>query len=153
VETGTQNHEGIAGAAAAVNFFASLAPASTTNDSRRERLRASFAELHARGAALTMQLWQGLSEIKGIRLYGPQPNAPRTPTVAFTIAGVTSTHVAQQLAARGLFLSHGDFYAATVIERLGLGDEGLVRAGCACYTSQEEVERLVQGVREIARGA
>ena len=37
-------------------------------------------------------------------------------------------------------LSHGDFYAATVVERLGLGAEGLVRAGCACYTTEEEID-------------
>lgn len=149
VETGTQNHEGIAGAAAAVDFFASLA---LTDDSRRERLRTSLDALHARGAILTARLWQGLSEIPGVRIYGPPPNAPRTPTLSFTMAGVSSTLVAQKLAARGLFLSHGDFYAATVIERLALGFEGLVRAGCACYTTMEEVERLIHGVGEIAAG-
>lgn len=153
VETGTQNHEGIAGAAAAVDFFASLSGATAANEPRRKRLRAAFAVLHARGAALTTRLWQGLSEIKNVRLYGPPPDAPRTPTVAFNVEGIASTIVAQQLATRGLFLSHGDFYAATVIERLGLGVEGLVRAGCACYTTQEEIDRLIQGVGEIARRA
>lgn len=148
VETGTQNHEGIAGAAAAVDFFASLAPAAS--DSRRERLCASFNALHARGTALTARLWQGLSEIDGVQIYGPPPTAPRTPTISFTIARISSTVVAQQLAARGIFLSHGDFYAATVVERLALGDEGLVRAGCACYTSAEEVERLIDGVKELS---
>jgi cysteine desulfurase family protein (TIGR01976 family) len=152
-ETGTLNHEGIAGAAAAVEFFASLAPSLMANDSRRARLRASFATLHARGAVLTERLWQGLREIEGVRLYGPPPGTPRTPTVAFTVAGVPSSVVAEELAARGLFLSHGDFYAATVIERLKLGEEGLVRAGCACYTTPEEVERLIRGVAAIARGA
>jgi selenocysteine lyase/cysteine desulfurase len=62
---------------------------------------------------------------------------------------VASSDVARRLAARGLFLSHGDFYAATVVERLELGDEGLVRAGCACYTTAEEIERLIEGLREI----
>ncbi|MDX6271972.1 MAG: hypothetical protein QOD28_3195 [Acidobacteriota bacterium] len=152
-ETGTLNHEGIAGAAAAVDFFASLAPASVSDGSRRERLRASFDTLHARGSALTEQLWRGLSDIEGVRVYGVPPDAPRTPTVSFTVAGVASTVVAEGLAARGLFLSHGDFYAATVIERLELGVEGLVRAGCACYTTAEEIERLIRGVAEIARGA
>ncbi|HEX8635597.1 MAG TPA: cysteine desulfurase-like protein [Pyrinomonadaceae bacterium] len=152
-ETGTLNHEGIAGAAAAVDFFASLAPSVAANDTRRERLRASFAALHTRGAALTRRLWQGLQEIEGVRVYGLPPDAPRTPTVSFTVAGVASSVVARELAARGLFLSHGDFYAATVIERLALGDEGLVRAGCACYTTAEEVERLIGGVAGIAYGA
>ena len=156
-ETGTQNHEGIVGAAAAVDFLASLSRGNPTaplgGSARRERLRAAFDALHARGVELTKLLWEGLSEIEGVKLYGPGPERQRTPTVAFTVEGVTSTEVAQRLAARGLFLSHGDFYAATVVERLELGAEGLVRAGCACYTSREEVERLVAGVGEIARGA
>jgi selenocysteine lyase/cysteine desulfurase len=50
----------------------------------------------------------------------------------------------------GLFVSHGDFYALTVIERLGLADEGLVRAGCGIYTTMEEVDRLIAGVRSLA---
>jgi selenocysteine lyase/cysteine desulfurase len=156
-ETGTQNHEGIVGAAAAVDFLASLSRGAPTaplkGSARRERLRAAFEALHARGAELTKLLWEGLSGVGGVRLYGPKPERQRTPTVAFTVEDVTSTEVARRLAARGLFLSHGDFYAATVVEQLGLRPEGLVRAGAACYTSQEEVERLIAGVGEIARGA
>ena len=146
-ETGTQNHEGIAGAAAAVDFLASLAPGAT----RRARLHAAFEQLDERTGVLLAQLWEGLSAINGVRMYGPPPDAPRTPTVAFTVAGFSSTEVAQRLAERGVFVSNGDFYAATVVERLGLAREGLVRAGCACYTTSEEVERLVDGVRVITR--
>jgi cysteine desulfurase family protein (TIGR01976 family) len=156
-ETGTQNHEGIVGAAAAVEFLASLTLGAPTAplevSARRERLRAAFAALHARGARLTRRLWEGLSEIESVKLYGPRPGEPRTPTVAFTVRGVASTEVARSLAARGLFVSHGDFYAATVVERFDLLPEGLVRAGAACYTTADEVERLVAGVGEIARGA
>jgi selenocysteine lyase/cysteine desulfurase len=143
------------GAGAAVDFLASLAHGAPTapleGSARRERLRRVFETLHARGSALTKLMWEGLSEIEGVKLYGPAPTEPRTPTVAFTVEGVASTEVARSLAARGLFLSHGDFYAATVVERLDLLPEGLVRAGCACYTTREEIERLVVGVREIAR--
>lgn len=156
-ETGTQNHEGIVGAAAAVDFLASLSRGNPTaplkGSARRERLRAAFEALHKRGMELTKLLWEGLSDVEGVKLYGPKPDAPRTPTVAFTVEGVTSTEVARRLAARGLFLSHGDFYAATVIDQLGLRPEGLVRAGAACYTSREEVERLIASVGEVARGA
>src|SRR5437660_254039 len=148
VETGTQNHEGIVGAGAAINFLASLAG----GESRRSRLAAFYAELHGRSSALTQRLWDGLSFIQGVRLFGPLPNMPRTPTVSFTVDGVASTEVARRLAARGLFLSHGDFYAATVVERLGLGEEGLVRAGCACYTTEDEIDRLLEGVAEITQG-
>lgn len=147
-ETGTLNHEGIAGAAAAVDFLAAL---DSSNLPRRERLSNAFAELHARGMVLTEQLWSGLSAIEGVKLYGPAPNEPRTPTVAFNVRDVSSTEVAQRLAERGLFLSNGDFYAMTVVERLGQAAEGVVRAGCACYTTSDEVERLIEGVREITQ--
>ena len=62
-----------------------------------------------------------------------------------------SDAVAAALAAEGVFVSHGDFYATTVVERLGLAAHGLVRAGCACYTTTDEVDRLVAGVRALAR--
>jgi cysteine desulfurase family protein (TIGR01976 family) len=144
-ETGTQNHEGIAGAAAAVNFLASLAPGAT----RRERLRAAFQQLHERGDALITRLWNGLREMERIRLYGPPPDTPRTPTIAFTVNGLPSIEAAKKLAERGIFLSHGDFYAMTVIERLGQIPHGVVRAGCACYTASQEVDRVLAGVRAL----
>jgi cysteine desulfurase family protein (TIGR01976 family) len=144
-ETGTQNHEGIAGAAAAVEFLASLAPGRTM----RESLGTGFQQLRQRGAALTKQLWDGLSELDGIHLFGPAPDKTRTPTVAFTVDAWSSTEVARKLAERGLFLSHGDFYAATVIERLGQSSGGLVRAGSACYTTATEIDRLLAAVREL----
>src|SRR6185295_9605743 len=135
------------GAGAAVEFLASLAGG---EGSRHSRLQLAYDRLHKRSGVLTEKLWSGLLSIAGVRLYGPEPDLPRTPTIAFTVDGVSSTDVARQLAARGLFLSHGDFYAATVVERLGLGDEGLVRAGCACYTTADEIERLIEAVTQVA---
>jgi len=144
-ETGTKNHEGIVGAAAAVDFLASLAE----GDTRRARLQATFEALHTRGVDLVTRLWKGLAALDGVVLYGPPPDQARTPTVAFTVRGHTARDVSRRLAERGLFLSHGNFYAATVVKRLGV--EGLVRAGCACYTTEEEVERLIAGVSEMAQ--
>src|SRR5687767_3811986 len=144
-ETGTQNQEGMVGAAAAIDFLASLGGQSN----RRESLRGAYREMHARSSQLFARMWQGLSSIPRVRLYGPSPDSPRTPTLAFTIDGLTSTDAARRLAAKGLFLSHGDFYAATVIRRLDLEPEGLIRAGCACYTTEEEIDRLIDGVNEI----
>jgi cysteine desulfurase family protein (TIGR01976 family) len=146
LETGTQNHEGIVGAAASVDFLASLAPGAPD---RRMALVAALTGLHHRGEALFRQLWDGLSSIEGVRCYGPPPGAARTPTLGFTVSGMTSEQVAVALAERGVFVSHGDFYATTVVERLGLAEEGLVRVGCACYTTAEEVERVLEGVREL----
>jgi cysteine desulfurase family protein (TIGR01976 family) len=147
VETGTQNHEGIVGAAAAVDFLASLAE----GPDRRSRLTASMTTLHARGQELVERLWTGLRAIPGVTLYGPPPTEPRTPTVAFTVRGVGSEDVAKALADRAVFVSNGDFYATTVVRRLGHAEDGVVRAGCACYTTPEEVDRLVGGVVDLAR--
>ena len=83
-------------------------------------------------------------------MYGPKPDRPRTPTVAFTVEGVSSDQVAARLSEEfGVFVSHGDFYATGVTEALGLTDSGLVRAGCACYTTEEEVRRLIEGVTTL----
>ena len=157
-ETGTQNQEGMVGAAAAIDFLAGLDETNLSDNatgvgsapSRRMQLVAAYNRLHERNAVLVQRLWNGLSSLKGVRLYGPPPDLPRTPTISFTVDGVSSTDVARQLSRRGLFLSHGDFYAATVVERLGLGREGLVRAGCACYTTPDEIERLIEAVAEVA---
>ncbi len=150
VETGTLSHEGIVGSAAAVDFLAGLAAA--PGRSRREALASAFAALHFRSQRLFEGMWEGLAAIDGVRLYGPPPSAPRTPTVSFTVAGRSADSVAEALALRGVFASSGDFYAWTVVERLGHTKDGVVRAGCACYTTADEVDRLIEGVIEIAGG-
>lgn len=144
LETGTQNHEGIVGAAAAVNFLADLHPEPSLH--RRLRLQMVYDELHQRGHELITHLWNSLSEMNHVTLFGPTPEKPRTPTLSFTVDGLPSEDVTRRLAESGIFTSHGDFYATTVVHRLGLTEEGLVRTGCACYTSKNEVNRLIDGV-------
>ncbi len=156
-ETGTLNQEGMVGAAAAVDYLASLAGDSSIAATsslaselrRRENLRVAFAEMHARASRLFERLWNGMSSIPRVTLYGLPPGSPRTATLSFTIEGCTSREAARWLSGKGLFLSHGDFYAATVIDRLGLKPEGLIRAGCACYTTEEEIDRLIECVNEL----
>ncbi len=148
LETGTQNHEGIVGAAAAVDYLASLGDGA----SRRERLVSAYAMLHEQGSELLARMWNGLSAIPGVRMYGRPPGYARTPTVSFTLDGVVSDDVARALAKQAVFVSNGDFYATTVIERLGHAADGVVRAGCACYTTADEVDRLIGGVAELTRG-
>ena len=149
LETGTLSHEGIVGASAAVDFLASLAEGGRSQG-RRERLLCVSEELHTRGRALFAQLWQGLGTIPGVVRYGPPPGSARTPTVAFTLASHDSRAVATALADRGVFVSNGDFYATTVARVLGHEKDGLVRAGCAAYTTAEEVDRLLDGVGRLA---
>ena len=127
-ETGTQNQEGIAGVTATVDFMKSIG------------YRDDFGE----------RLWDGLKSMKHVRVFGVPPSEPRTLTFAFTVEGMTSEEVARALAKRAIFVSHGDFYAATVVRVLGV--EGLVRVGCAAYTTSDEVERLLNAVEDISRG-
>ena len=148
LETGTLNHEGIVGAAAAIDFLASLAGERLP---RRERLAHVSQALHERGDELLRQLWNGLEQTAGVKVYGPPPGTPRTATLSFSVAGHSSAAVAAALAARGVFVSHGDFYATTAVRLLGHEHDGLVRAGCAAYTTAAEIGRLLEGVRQLLR--
>jgi len=152
LETGTQNHEGIVGAGAAVDFIASLASASARNQSRRGCVLEALRALEERNGKLLEKLWYSLTEIRGVRLYGTEPHPHRTPTLSFTLEGHSTDEVATKLARRGVFVSSGDFYATTVAERYGVGAGGFVRAGCSCYTTEEEIDRLIDGVHLIAAG-
>ena len=146
LETGTQNHEGIVGAAAAVQWLASLAgPAG----SLRSRLTQTYQVLHDREAALFDRLWNGLGQLPGVVRYGPPPDTARTATVSFTLRGRASSDVALGLADAACFVSNGDFYATTIARRLGVTAEGFVRIGAACYTTEEEVDRVVAGVGRL----
>jgi selenocysteine lyase/cysteine desulfurase len=136
------------GAAAAVDFLAGVA---SHGGPARERLASSFNWLHARGEALFQQLREGLSRIDGVTLFGPPAGSLRTPTQSFTLRGMSTNDIARALAKRGLFVSNGDFYAMTVVERIGQAADGVVRVGCSCYTSEEEIDRLLDAVRELSR--
>lgn len=149
IETGTLAFEAIAGATAAVDFLAG----SATGADRRVRLQAAYRSAHERGDALFRRLWEGLDPVDGVTLYGPPPGEPRTPTLGFTIDGITPAEAAGRLADEAVFVSHGDFYATSVIDRLGVRDRGgLLRAGIVAYTTAQEIDRLVDGVRRIANG-
>ncbi len=146
LETGTQNHEGIVGAAAAVDFIASLAAAEI--GSRRQRIAATFDALHHRGEQLVAQLWDGIGRMPWVTPVGPLPGSSRTATVSMKVRG-GSDAAARALAERGLFASNGDFYASTVARRLGVQDEGLLRIGCMAYTTDREIDRLLAALHDL----
>jgi selenocysteine lyase/cysteine desulfurase len=68
------------------------------------------------------------------------------------VAGFHSAEVAKALAGEGIFASNGNFYATGMLKSFRIGTEGLVRAGCACYTKEDEVDRLIESVRHLAAG-
>jgi len=103
---------------------------------------------------LARRLREQLARIPGVSLYGPPEETPRTSTVSFTLDGLQAVEVCRALGARGLFTWDGHFYAHRLVELLGLLPRGgLVRVGLAPYTTEEELERLVTAVAELARAA
>jgi cysteine desulfurase family protein (TIGR01976 family) len=144
-ETGTQNHEGIAGIAAAVDWIAALGGEGAGG--RRGALDRAFERIQAHEGALFARLEAGLRALPGVTFHGVEAGRERTPTAAFTVAGYTPEAVATRLGEQGIFVWNGDFYATTVCERLGLASQGgLVRAGLAPYNTATEVERLLAAV-------
>jgi cysteine desulfurase family protein (TIGR01976 family) len=164
-ETGTLNHEGIAGAAAAVDFIADMGRHHLRRltaderlnarleglDGRRRQVVAGMVASEAYEQPLAERLIAGLREIAGVTVYGPPDGHPRTSTVAFTVGDLRPEEVCRRLGNEGLFLWDGHFYAIRLVERLGLIERGgLVRAGLAPYTTAAEVERLLDAVGRLA---
>lgn len=160
-ETGTPNFEGLAGTTAAIDFIADIGERHVSlagdrlPDGLRGRRRAVVAGMLACEAyeqPLATHLRKQLAAIPGVTLYGPPEDRPRTSTVSFTLDGFLAGEAARALGDRGLFVWDGDFYAARLVELLGLVDRGgLVRAGLAPYTTQAELERLVTAVGHLSR--
>ena len=149
VETGTQNHEGIAGTGPR-SIFLHHWSREKHGGNGWPRLTLALRNMAANSLGNYGTGWgnPGSVSFMARRL----TNLGRRHRGVFTVNKIPSGVVASPPRGEGnLLVSDGDFYAATVVERLGLSDQGLVRAGCACYTTVEEVERLVDGVREIAR--
>ncbi|MEU4144376.1 cysteine desulfurase-like protein [Streptomyces parvulus] len=147
-ELGTLPYELLAGARAAVDFLAGLK--ADAHGSRRERLVASFAALEAHEDALRGRIERGLAGLDGVTVYSRA--ARRTPTLLFTVAGLSPAEVYRGLAERGVDAPAGTFYALEAARHLGLGDEGGVRVGLAPYTSADDVDRLLTALAALTTG-
>jgi len=162
-ETGTQNHEGIAGALASLEYLAELGRQYGGNyfdrypgmKGRRLHLKASLSLIEAYEQQVFGRLIQGLQQIPGVKIWGitdkNQLNR-RTPTAAFTIQGFSPREVTEPLGKQGFFLWEGDFYAQALIERLGLFESGgVVRLGLLHYNTDEEVDRFLSALEVLVR--
>ncbi|MFE1991113.1 cysteine desulfurase-like protein [Streptomyces parvulus] len=147
-ELGTLPYELLAGARAAVDFLAGLE--TEAGGTRRERLVASFAALEAHEDALRGRIEQGLADLDGVTVHSRA--ARRTPTLLFTVAGLSPAEVYRRLAERGVDAPAGTFYALEAARHLGLGDEGGVRVGLAPYTSADDVDRLLTALASLTTG-
>ena len=157
-ETGTQGFEGIAGVRGALSYFEWLGRTFSGGAMpRREALRAAMKGIREYEAVLGGAMEDGLRSVKGLCVRGivgrPRMNA-RVPTFSFTLGGHHPKAICQALDRAGIFAWNGNYYAPEVTRQLGLEESGgMVRVGAVHYNSPAEVERLVDVLRSIARGA
>ncbi len=154
-ETGTQNHEGLAGLIAAIDYLADIGRrfGSPADPSRRAAIRAAMEKIREHERALCARLLEGLEEIPGLTIYGIRTMArwaERVPTVSFRIRGRHPREIAEALGREGIYGWDGNFYALGVTERLGVeGQGGLVRVGALHYNTLEEIDRFLEALRRI----
>ncbi|MGI2328925.1 cysteine desulfurase-like protein [Planococcus sp. YIM B11945] len=147
LETGTQNHEGIAGIAPAIAFFESFGEGATT----RERILSGIEHIEAHENSLADRLREGLRALANVTLFEAAHDVPKTPTIAFQVAGVAPEEVCKIMAEEhSIFIASGHFYASTLADRIDINKSGgWIRAGLAPYNTEEEVDRLIQAVAAL----
>lgn len=158
-ETGTLNHEGIYGAAEAVEFIADLGKDYEEYfedklkglEGRRRKVIAGMLAIEAYEQPITEYLINELGKIPGVKVYGPPKGHPRTSTISFTMANKSPREAAEYLGEKGIFVWDGDFFASKTVFVLGLRESGgLIRIGLAPYNTKEEIDRALEGIRELA---
>jgi cysteine desulfurase family protein (TIGR01976 family) len=146
-ETGTANHEGIAGIGACVNHIANVVPGT---GSRRARIVNSMEIAHAHQQSLTKRFLRGVADIEGVTPYGSDPTG-RTPTFALRVRGQHPDETAHRFADSGIFVWNGNYYALAVMEALGLEESGgAVRIGFCQYSTADEVDYVLATLDRIA---
>ena len=157
-ETGTQNHECMAGVTAAIDYIAEVGRYHGSGiTTRREAIVTAYEVFQQYERELAELLIRGLLDIPGLTFYGitdPAKFAQRTPTVAIRLEGYTPRDLAMRLGERGIFTWDGNYYAINLAERLGVQQSGgMLRIGLAHYNTAEEVHRLLAELRSLAERA
>jgi cysteine desulfurase family protein (TIGR01976 family) len=149
IETGTLNHAALAGVRAAIEYIASWGQGASLRERVVSAMTAIAAYEHGVGAYYCEQVRQ----ISGVTLWGPDFSAAgklRAPTVSITVDGTPADEVATRLGEQGIQVWDGNFYALRAVEVLGLAEKGVLRTGVVMYNTREEIDRLLQGIAEIA---
>ncbi|MEP6797110.1 MAG: cysteine desulfurase-like protein [Lapillicoccus sp.] len=139
-ELGTLPYELMAGTTAAIDFLAGALPG---EGSRRDRLLTSIGAMHAREDSMRASLEARLLEL-GATVWSRARH--RTPTLLVGFSGHDPRDLHRFLGGRGVNAPAGSFYAIEASRHLGLGDTGALRIGLAPYTSDDDVDRLVDGL-------
>ncbi|MFO1092265.1 MAG: aminotransferase class V-fold PLP-dependent enzyme [Planctomycetaceae bacterium] len=151
--TGTQNHEGIAGVTAAIDYIAEIGKAGqSTIGTRRDQLKSAFASIVQHERELGAKLIAGLQRFPGLKIWGitnPDRFHERVPTISVTHIVKSPRDLATQLAERGLCTWPGNHYALPLTETLALEPHGTLRIGLVHYNTAAEVDRLLSALAEI----
>lgn len=140
-ETGTQNHEGIAGTLGTLEYLAEVSGAHDTSADLRASLRRSMQAIQQYEGELTARLLAILESVPALTIFG-QPDH-RVPTVSCRVANTSPRALASALGDRDIYVWDGNFYALSVTERLGIEDQGgLLRIGLAHYNTLDELDRF-----------
>jgi cysteine desulfurase family protein (TIGR01976 family) len=150
-EWGTLNHECIAGITACVAYLAELGRSVASCSDRRQTLMSAYRAIQTHERKLMDRMLRGLREIPGLHLYGirdPARLESRCPTFAVRIDGHTPLELATELGERGVYTWDGNYYAINLTERLGVEQSGgFLRIGLVHYNTEEEVDRVLDGLR------
>lgn len=146
-EFGTLPYELMAGCTATVDYIADLVISQQPN--RRQRILHSMRELEKYEEQLFHHMESEVAALPRLTLYGHAP--VRTPTIYFNIEDLAGGEVYRHLATLKINAPSGNFYALEVSRALGLGDTGAIRAGLAPYSTLEDVDRLVAGLRQLTK--
>ncbi|HLX82486.1 MAG TPA: cysteine desulfurase-like protein [Terriglobales bacterium] len=158
-EWGTLNHECIAGIKACVDYWEELGRRAETgrapSKTRRAAILSAHTAIHQHERQMTEKMIAGLLSIPGLKLYGisdPQRFEKRCATFIVRVEGHTPLELATKLGERGIFTWDGNYYALNVSEQLDVEQlGGFLRIGLVHYNTMEEVGRLLEALREIAR--
>jgi len=148
--TGTQSHESIWGAAAAVDYIASLS--GSTEGSRSRRLDVAFERIQAHERTIGERLLAGLRELKNFRLWGIADSSrwnERVPTFSLTHQSLTPQQMCDRLLERGLLSWAGNHYALSFCECCNLEPGGTLRLSLMHYNTQAEVDRLLEALQSL----
>lgn len=150
--TGTQNHEGIAGTSAAIDYLAALSGENTSTIKRNQLIK-TFNQIAAHERTLSTLFLQGIKKLDGIEIVGLKDLETidqRVSTFSLTSKKVPAEVMAKQLAIKGIFAYSGNFYAKTLMETLGYeGKGGVLRIGFVHYNDLNQVEIILQELKTI----
>jgi cysteine desulfurase family protein (TIGR01976 family) len=161
-ETGTLNHEGLAGVIAAIDYLAwvgqtqgsAYAAQAKAFKGRRKLLKQAMLATNAYEQTLSRRLLDGLLAMDRVTLAGiaeMDALAERTPTVIFNVDGKTPLQVATALGKAHIYVWEGNYYALEVMMALGCeGSGGMVRVGAAHYNTAAEIDRFLEEVGKLA---